>query len=267
MIIGITISLAGNPNIKASNIIPSSPIMDANGFNKLAECLSKVILFILILAMIQIIAPAGRATSTALPRINKVLSNMDLIITFIICGFLYGGSSKVNDDGTPFNIVFDNILEIKKVINILNNMIIINIDTLIIDDVIELENGTKNIVIRAIIVGNLPLQGIKLLVIIASNFSLFESIILVPVTPTELQPKPIHIVNACLPQDEHFSNILSKLKAILGRYPKSSNNVNNGKNIAIGGSITDITQASTLYIPNTNIFDITFGIFIKFNDA
>ena len=43
---------------------------------------------------------------------NIVLSSIDLIIIFPTCGFLYGGSSSTNDDGIPFNIVFDNIFEI-----------------------------------------------------------------------------------------------------------------------------------------------------------
>ena len=59
---------------------------------------------------------------------------------------------------------------------------------------------TKNIEIIAIIVGYLPLQGIKLLVTIAKILSLLDSIILQPVTPTALQPTPIHIVSTCLPQ-------------------------------------------------------------------
>ena len=49
--------------------------------------------------------------------------------------------------------------------------------------------------------GNLPLHGTKLLVRIAINLSLGESIILAPVTPTALHPNPIHIVRACFPQD------------------------------------------------------------------
>ena len=60
-----------------------------------------------------------------------------------------------------------------------------------------------------IIVGNLPLHGTKLFVIIAINRSLGESIILVPVTPTALHPNPIHIVKACFPQALHFANCLS----------------------------------------------------------
>ena len=82
----------------------------------------------------------------------------------------------------------------------------------------------------------------KLLVSIAINFSLGELIILHPVTPALLQPKPMHIVIICLPEQEHFLKKPSTLKAILGRYPKSSKKVNKGKNIAIGGSITDIIQ-------------------------
>ena len=47
---------------------------------------------------------------------NSVLSNIDLTKTFPICGFLYGGSSSINDDGTPFSIVFDNTFDIISVI-------------------------------------------------------------------------------------------------------------------------------------------------------
>src|SRR5699024_658993 len=94
---------------------------------------------------------------------------------------------------------------------------------------------TKKTVIIAIKLGNFPLQGINILVSIAINLSLLESIILAPVTPTALQPIPIHIVSACFPQALHLLNALSILKAILGSTPKSSKKVNIGKNISIGG--------------------------------
>lgn len=55
-----------------------------------------------------------------------------------------------------------------------------------------------------------------------------------------------HIVRACFPQVPAFLKGLSRLNAILGRYPESSKSVNKGKKIAIGGSITDTTHASTL---------------------
>lgn len=99
-----------------------------------------------------------------------------------------------------------------------------------------------NIVATAIKNGNLPLQGTKLLVKIAINLSRGEFIILQPTQPAALHPNPIHIVIICFPVQQHFLKNPSILKAILGRYPKSSRNVNRGKNIAIGGSITAIIQ-------------------------
>ena len=53
-------------------------------------------------------------------------------------------------------------------------------------------------------------------------------------------------------EEQHFLKHLSKLKAILGRYPKSSKKVNKGKKIAIGGSITLITEVNVIYIPSIN---------------
>ena len=107
-----------------------------------------------------------------------------------------------------------------------------------------------NIVEIVIKNGNLPLHGTKAFVSIEISFSRGESIILQPVTPQLLQPNPIHIVNACFPELPAFLKNLSKLNAIRGKNPKSSNNVNNGKNIAIGGSITAIIHVSVLYIPS-----------------
>ena len=103
------------------------------------------------------------------------------------------------------------------------------------------------------------LQGTKLFVKIDNNFSRGESIILQPITPAALHPNPMHIVNACFPELHAFLKYLSKLKAIRGKKPKSSSNVNIGKNIAIGGSITLITQVRVLYIPSSKISDIHEG--------
>ena len=143
----------------------------------------------------------------------------------------------------------DNILDIKKVILIPKTITKSNIIVDTKDFNGPIKYPEKNIVIIAISIGNLPLQGTKLFVIIPISLSLGESIILHPTIPAALHPKPIHIVKACFPQALHFLKKLSKLKAILGRYPKSSRRVNKGKNIAIGGSITDTTQANVLYIP------------------
>ena len=57
----------------------------------------------------------------------NVLSTTLLNIVLIISGFLYGGNSKVNDDGVPFKIVIDNILVVIKVIIILNSITKTNI--------------------------------------------------------------------------------------------------------------------------------------------
>ena len=176
---------------------------------------------------------------------NNVLSNMERTNIFPNCGFLYGGNSNTIDDGIPFNIVFDNIFDIINVKNIPNIITIITASVDNIDDKnpFPAEYAPAiNIVAIDIKNGNLPLHGTKLFVRIAINLSLGESIILHPVTPQALQPNPIHIVIICFPLQHAFLKNPSILNAILGRYPKSSNIVNNGKNIAIGGNITAIIQ-------------------------
>ncbi len=138
--------------------------------------------------------PAGSATAIALPNIKMVLSKIDLTNTFKNCGFLYGGNSNTKEDGIPFNIVFDKILDITNVMTIpriITNMTAI-VDT--IDDPIPPIVPAINIVAIVIKNGNLPLHGTKLFVNMAINLSLGESIILQPVTPQLLQPNPIHMV-------------------------------------------------------------------------
>ena len=100
---------------------------------------------------------------------------------------------------------------------------------------------------------NLPLHGMKTLVRMAISRSLGESIIRQPVIPAALQPSPIAIVRACFPQAFALLKYLSRLNAARGRYPTSSRSVNNGKKIAIGGSMTDVTQLSTRYTPSISI--------------
>ena len=52
--------------------------------------------------------------------------------------------------------------------------------------------------------------------------------ILQPITPTALHPNPIHMVKACLPCACAFLKNY-QIKSYIGKYPKSSNNVNIGK--------------------------------------
>lgn len=140
-------------------------------------------------------------------RTNKVLSKIDLTSIFPICGFLYGGSSKINDDGIPFKIVLDNILEISSVSTI--PKIIMQSTAMVAakDFIPPVKNPPIKMVAIAIKNGNLPLQGIKLFVKIDINFSLGESIIRHPTTPAALHPSPIHIVNACFPRTTCFFKI------------------------------------------------------------
>src|SRR5699024_10911716 len=100
-----------------------------------------------------------------------------------------------------------------------------------------------NMAAMEISIGNLPLQGIKALVNIAIILSLGELIILHPMIPAALHPSHIHMIRAWLPKAQHFLKYLAMVDAILGKYPKSPKSVNIGKKIAIGGSITEITQA------------------------
>ena len=193
---GKTISFAGIPKIKAVKIYPSNPINFANGFKKFAIIINKLSPFIPTFANIQITSPAGAATTIALPKTNNVLSKIERTNIFANCGFLYGGNSNTIDDGIPFNIVFDKILDIINVKHIPN---IITMITAIVDNIEDrilfppAYAPAIKIVAIDIKNGNLPLHGTKLFVNIAINLSLGESIILHPVTPQALQPNPMHM--------------------------------------------------------------------------
>ena len=98
-IIGSTVSFAGKPRIKAKSMVPSSPIVLANGSRSEDTEESNVFPPIVIFANIHIIRPAGAATAAALPRTKSVLSKMERTITLKKSGFLYGGSSRVKEEG------------------------------------------------------------------------------------------------------------------------------------------------------------------------
>lgn len=53
------------------------------------------------------ISPAGAATMIARVNTKSVRSRSERTRILPICGLLYGGSSSVNDDGNPFNMVAD----------------------------------------------------------------------------------------------------------------------------------------------------------------
>lgn len=157
-------------------------------------------LLIVIFAVNHIIIPAGIDIKIALPRTKTVLSSIDLIMVSSIFGFLYGGSSRVNDDGSPFKIVNESIFDISSVIKIEKIIRPSRVRADSVDDANLFDAPeTKNMEIIAIKEGNLPLQGENIFVKIAISFSFFDSIILQPITPQALQPYPIHIVKACFP--------------------------------------------------------------------
>lgn len=147
----------------------------------------------LILENNHITIPAGAAIEIALPNTNRVLSNKERINILPICGVLYGGSSKVKDDGSPFNIVFESIFETNNVNKIPNKTTSITITAATNPENIPAIEPEINIVATVIKNGNLPLQGTKQFVSIAINFSLGEFIILVPTTAAALQPNPMHM--------------------------------------------------------------------------
>lgn len=215
-IMGTTISFAGNPSIKASRITPSSPISEPRGSKNPDICARIDKSPIFIFARIQIRSPHGIDAVQALPSTKIVLSRSERTSTFPICGRRYGGNSSVYELDSPLSTVFESIYDMASVANTPSRIIPRstapdntepNIPPIV----------TKNIVITAMTVGKRPLQSMKLLVIIAMRRSREESIIRQPVTPQALQPSPIAIVIACLPQAPEHLKQPSRLNAIRGR--------------------------------------------------
>ena len=104
----------------------------------------------------------------------------------------------MNEDGIPFNIVEESSFDISRVTIIPSSMKPVRTAPAASVRTGEAA-GMKKIRIMAIRVGNLPLQGTKLLVSMAMRRSLGDSMIRQPVTPQALHPKPMHIVSDCFP--------------------------------------------------------------------
>ena len=90
--------------------------------------------------------------------------------------------------GIPLSTVFERIFETKSVMSTEKATNPVRIAAP------SREESVKNIAISAIIAGSLPLQGIKLFVIMEMSLSRGESMILEPVTPTAPQPIPMHML-------------------------------------------------------------------------
>ena len=154
----------------------------------------------------------------------------------------------MKEEGTPRSSVADSSLEASSVIATAKTMRAVSSRALTNEPL----PPAKNMDMTAMRAGKRPLHGTRLLVITAISRSRGESIMRQPVTPTALQPKPMQVVRACFPQAWQPLKQRSRLKATRGRYPKSSRRVKSGKNMAMGGSITEITHAKTLYTPRSS---------------
>ncbi len=129
----------------------------------------------------------------------------------------YGGSSSAKPDGAPLATVKDSSFDTASVSKTQTS----SISSKISATSIELRNPNalpaKNIIIIAISIGNLPLQGIKLFVNTAISLSFGFSMIRQPVTPQALQPMPIAMLglrervlslNEGFPVDNRFMRTL-----------------------------------------------------------
>ena len=193
IIIGITISFAGNPRMKARRIFPSMPRNFPTG-SRISESRERIVESPKeVFARIHIISPAGTATAQALPSTNIVRSNMERTITLPICGLRYGGSSRVNADGTPFRTVTESSHDARSVAPTPASITPSSIRADARERPRPHSEAVKNIVIIEIRDGKRPLQGTKLFVRIAIRRSRGESMMRQPVTPAALHPKPMHM--------------------------------------------------------------------------
>lgn len=171
IIIGTTVSFAGKPSIKAVNMTPSSPMSFANGSSAPEKADNRLSPRTVTFAASQIIMPAGAATAAALPRTKRVLSKIERTMTFKTCGFLYGGISRVNDDGTPRRSVFDSIRDETKVKSTLNTITSVKSAAVNTERHMPKLPAAKNMVIILMSDGKRPLQGTRQFVITAISFS------------------------------------------------------------------------------------------------
>ena len=79
------------------------------------------------------------------------------------------------------------------------------------------EKGGYEHFTSVISIGNRPLHGTKLFVSIAASRSRRLPIMRQPTTPAALQPKPIEMVSACLPQEPQRAKQRSRQNAARGR--------------------------------------------------
>lgn len=183
----------------------------------------------------------GAETIIARRRIEGVRSVSADMVTFKRLTLRKEGSSKIKGARSPFKTVEERHFEARSVVKKekQRTRAIINAERMGLP-------GARKMEMQAMIAPKRPLQGVRELVRIDINLSCSEGMMALFVTPTQLQPKPMHTVSACLPQLPHFLKVSSKLKAMRGRMPESSKMAKRGKKIAMGGSITEMTVVVVL---------------------
>ena len=147
-------------------------------------------------ASVHRIIPAGAATAAARPSTNSVRSSTERTITCPTCGARYGGSSSAKADGLPRSTVTLSSCVAPNVSPTLSTSAAVSSSALTSELPLA---AAKNMVMSAMSAGNRPLHGMRLLVSTASSRSRSESMMRQPTTPAALQPRPMHIVSACLP--------------------------------------------------------------------
>ena len=100
----------------------------------------------------------------------------------------------MKEEGTPLRIVAERNRETKKVMQIPSKITKNTTSADMVGRNHRAQPPPTKIVAMMIIVGKRPLHGTKLFVSTAISRSRGESIMLVPVTPPALQPKPMHLV-------------------------------------------------------------------------
>lgn len=154
----------------------------------------------------QIASPAGAATAAALPSTNIVLSSSERTSILPNCGRRNGGSSSVNDDGSPRSIVADSILETRNVIAMPSIITPVSAaaDSRLPANPITPPTKNSEMIVR--IMGKRPLHGTNTFVSMAISRSRRLSIMRQPTMPAALHPNPIHIDTTSL-------QLLYKIKA------------------------------------------------------
>ena len=236
---GIASSLAGSANKKPVKITPLIPNSRPTPSSAPEIHSNKLFPFTCHAPSAHKSSPVGAATITAWESTCSVFPKTASFRIFFSCGRRYADISNTN--GIPVSL-FNLLLSREDTRNVPPAPIqTAAVNTSASRRLFSRPSRTAPI---ARSIGNRPLHGIIAFVQTAVSFSARVGMILHPVTPTALHPRPIHIVSAWRPEVPQRAKMWSVRKAARGRYPASSRTENRKKKIAAGGSITAVTRAA-----------------------